>query len=90
MTIIFRLLEDLSISLTEGSEEEEDGSKAGLFRIKGMICGKEMDLEVHLLQFLVTLDTASSFKNPVVLEKEKAVLAGSDILRFAIQCDLDS
>ena len=45
------VLEDLSISLTEGSEEEEDGSKAGLFRIKGMICGKEMDLEVHLLQF---------------------------------------
>ncbi|MGA1791024.1 MAG: type IV pilus assembly protein PilM [bacterium] len=85
------VLEDLSISLVEAPKEEDDDvSKVGVFQINGMVYGKEMDLEVNLLQFLVTLDTSPFLQKPVVTEKEKSVLAGRDILRFKIHCDLVS
>ena len=84
------VLEDLSISLVEAPNEEDDASKAGVFQINGMVYGKEMDLEVDLLQFLVTLDTSPFLQKPVVTEKKRSVLDGRDILRFTIHCDLVS
>jgi len=84
------VLEGLSISASEESEKERDGSEVGQLQIEGMVCGKEMDLEVELLQFLVTLDTSPFLQRPVLLEKKKAVLAERNILRFKIQCKLES
>jgi type IV pilus assembly protein PilM len=82
-------LENLSIYSPEELEKQENTSKAMPFQIEGIVCGKEIDLEVDLLQFLVTLDFSPFFKNPVLLEKKREILAGKDILRFAIDCDLE-
>jgi type IV pilus assembly protein PilM len=82
------VLENLSAYSPEEAKKHKDDSRNIQFRIKGIVCGKKVDLEVDLLQFLVKLDFSPFLDNPVLLEKESDILAGRDILRFVIHCDL--
>ena len=82
------MLENLSIYSPEESKKQKNELKGKQFQIKGIVCGKDVDLEVDLLQLLVTLDFSPFLENPVLLEKEREILVGKDILRFTINCDL--
>ena len=82
------VLKGLSIVCYEGSEKQETGSKVECLKIEGIVCGKEFDLEVDLLRFLITLDSSPFLKNPTVLSEERGVLGEKDVLNFEVVCDL--